>query len=95
MIAELNIEQYTNPKEEDIFGCFVTEIEEEGVVFAIVQGENGEETTASTENRNNFRTKPLFSENSIIKVEHFCMKQYFCGGKRYRSFVPNFRIWSK
>lgn len=56
VIAELNIERYTDPKEEDIFGCFVTEIEEEGVVFAIVQGENGEETTASTENRNNFRT---------------------------------------
>ena len=51
-IAELYIElvseRYTNPKEEEILGCFVTDIEEESVPFAIVQGENGKETTPST-----------------------------------------------
>ena len=43
-IAELYIElvreRYSNPKEEDILGCFITEIEEEGVIFTIEQGEN-------------------------------------------------------
>eukprot|EP00111_Clytia_hemisphaerica_P018557 TCONS_00054890-protein len=47
-IAELYIqlvrERYTNPKEEDILGCYVTEIEEEAVIFAIEQGKNREKT---------------------------------------------------
>ena len=48
LYIELVRERYTIPKEEEILGCFIAEIEEEGVAFAIVQGENRKETTPST-----------------------------------------------
>ena len=55
-IAELYIElvreRYTNPKEEDILGCFITEIEEEGVIFTVEQGENrGKNPSARLSNK--------------------------------------------
>ena len=44
--------KYTNPKEEDILGCFITEIEEEGVIFTVEQGENrGKNPSARLSNK--------------------------------------------
>lgn len=63
-IAELYIElveeRYADPKEEEILGCYVTDIEEEGVIFAIDQGENRERNPprkTSSESRQPARKK--------------------------------------
>ena len=58
-INDLNL-RYTEPKEEDILGCYVTDIEEEGVVFE-VQGETG---------RRNVQTSSEIQQPARKKQKH-------------------------
>jgi len=68
-IAELYIElvkeRYTEPKEEDILGCYVTDIEGDEVVFEVQGKTGGRKAQSSSENQQPARKKQKHNQLDI------------------------------
>ena len=71
-IAELYIklvkERYTEPKEEEILGCYVTDIEDDEVVFEVQGKTNGRKAQSLSENQQPAREKQKHKQLDIKRT---------------------------